>query len=190
MSETNQKTEKQIKNRSRRKSKELSYLLRHDNHIASFYDKDGYVPIDKIIESINITNEEIQYLVDNQEKKKRFETKDNKIRAIQGHSTGKVNISSQGRKIETPLDVCFHDTFDKYINQIKLKGLNKMERDAIHLSNGKYKGRSDSNVRVHIDIEKAMTDGVEFYETENFAILTTGINGTLDPKYFKKIENI
>jgi len=47
--------------------------------------------------------------------------------------------------------------------------------------------RSSSQVMIYIDMEKAMNDGIKFYMSKNKVILTKGIDGVLEPKYFKNI---
>jgi hypothetical protein len=38
-----------------------------------------------------------------------------------------------------------------------------------------------------IDMEKALADGIEFYRSSNDVILTEGVDGVLESKYFKDI---
>ena len=40
---------------------------------------------------------------------------------------------------------------------------------------------------IEIDLFKAIKDGISFYISSNNVILTEGIDGTLPPKYFKKV---
>ena len=40
---------------------------------------------------------------------------------------------------------------------------------------------------IEIDMFKAIKDGINFYISSNNVILTEGIDGTLPPKYFKKV---
>ena len=48
--------------------------------------------------------------------------------------------------------------------------------------------RSSSDVRIYIDVAKAMQDGIEFYLSENGVILSQGKDGVIAPKYFTRVE--
>lgn len=69
-----------------------------------------------------------------------------------------------------------------------------MNRMHIHFAVGKTDDkevisgfRKDSTVLIHIDMENAMNDGIEFHMSDNKVILSEGANGIIAPKYFKKI---
>lgn len=69
-----------------------------------------------------------------------------------------------------------------------------MSRNHIHFAPGmpKQEGvisgmRGSCDVYIEIDLFKAMKDGINFYISSNNVILTEGVNGALDPKYFKKV---
>jgi len=96
--------------------------------------------------------------------------------------------------LSEPVELCVHGTYAKFINSIKETGLNKMSRTHIHLATGFPDdlqvisgARDSSNVFIVIDMKKAMEDGIEFYCSTNGVILTSGINGILEPKYFTNI---
>lgn len=50
--------------------------------------------------------------------------------------------------------------------------------------------RSSCEVMISIDVASAMADGVRFYRSSNNVILTSGLDGTLDAKYFKEVRYI
>lgn len=60
-------------------------------------------------------------------------------------------------KLIEPVELCVHGTYTKFIKSIKETGLNKM------------------------------ANNIEFYRSANEVILTLGVNGILEPKYFKDI---
>lgn len=70
-----------------------------------------------------------------------------------------------------------------------------MERKHIHCAKGTLFDpnvisglRKDAQVFIYIDLEKALTEGLKFYESENGVILTEGDEqGYLKPKYFLKV---
>jgi len=46
--------------------------------------------------------------------------------------------------------------------------------------------RSTCDVLIQADVEKSMKDGIKWYISSNKVILTSGIDGALPVKYFKK----
>ena len=69
-----------------------------------------------------------------------------------------------------------------------------MTRNHIHFAPGmpKEEGvisgmRGSCDVYIFIDLEKAIKDGIKFFISSNNVILTEGVEGTLHPKYFKKV---
>ena len=69
-----------------------------------------------------------------------------------------------------------------------------MKRKHIHIAesdDAKSGKRLTCNVKILINMELAMNDGIKFYRSENGVILTEGDqNGLLLPKYFLDIINI
>lgn len=72
-----------------------------------------------------------------------------------------------------------------------------MGRLHIHLSKGTLGSKVTSGVRnnveiyIFIDLAKALTGGIKFYESENGVILTAGNeHGFLTPNYFQKVINV
>lgn len=69
-----------------------------------------------------------------------------------------------------------------------------MDRNHIHLSIG-YKEdkdvisgmRNNTNLFIEINLEAAMKDGIKFFISKNNVVLTSGIDGVLETKYFKKV---
>jgi 2'-phosphotransferase len=116
---------------------------------------------------------------------------------IRGHSKdigNKIDNSKLMELIIKPLDLCVHGTYKKNIEQIKATGLKTMSRTHIHMATGFPNdnkvvsgARNSANAFVLIDMEKAMNDGIKFYKSANGVILTEGIEGTLESKYFKQI---
>lgn len=88
-----------------------------------------------------------------------------------------------------------HGTYLKCWPQIKAEGLCRMRRQHIHLAKGTLADktvisglRQNAQIYIYVDLEKALCDGIRFYESENGVILTSGNeNGYLEPKYFFKV---
>ena len=45
-------------------------------------------------------------------------------------------------------------------------------------------------VYIELDLSKAMQDGLEFYLSKNKVVLSSGIDGTILPIYFKIVKDL
>jgi RNA:NAD 2''-phosphotransferase len=180
-------------------SKTLSKILRHRaKELKINLNDDGYAKLDdllKLQQLNNVTVSDIERVVKNNDKQ-RFTLieKDSKyyIRANQGHSkdvASDINDKKLLTKIDQPYKQCFHGTSRKLLGSIRKTGLNSGKRKHIHLTDNYDYLRNNCSALIHIDMEAAMKDGMIFYISDNKVILTEGINGVIDSKYFSKIEN-
>lgn len=181
-------------------SRTMTKILRHelDNYN---HDEEGFVDLNLILKSNRIFNElkldDIKKIVDS-DNKSRFSLnfKDNKIfiRANQGHSSGNLNDNKMLVLLEKQIPGCYHATYINNLNSIKKNGISRMKRKHIHIAESdeaKSGKRSSCNVKILINMELAISDGIKFYRSENGVILTEGDkNGLLLPKYFLDIINI
>lgn len=180
----------------------LSQTLRHtafDEGIAlSEMSDDGYVDVNILfkLKKFKGCDEKLVREIVAKDKKTRFSLKESDghlyICANQGHS-GKVAEHLDSEKYLTlltePVVPCIHGTYSDFLDSIKTKGLMRMSRKHIHCAAGlpnevKSGMRADCNVFIYVDMKAAMQDGIKFYKSKNDVILTEGINGVLDPKYF------
>lgn len=182
-------------------SKRMSYILRHglDDYQKQYKVYPNWsVSLSDLANFMETTEELIKEVSDTNEKK-RFEILNYSgiqvIRASQGHSQKIADMfGSDEQLLETltnPLDVCIHGTNKKAYESIKKTGLSKMDRNYIHMCSGPdaISGyRASSNVHIYINMAKAMGDGIVFKRSANGVILSEGINGTIDPKYFAKVN--
>lgn len=181
-------------------SKRLSYYLRHNLHNIPETLHDGYVPVRVLLgkkEFQYITVDEVHHVVSNNNKN-RFEltTRDGvlMIRARQGHSHSAgsvIDMTSVLEKITQPLSYCAHGTTKHAYEKIQTSGLSRMNRTHIHFASSPYAisgFRTSSQVLIHIDMFKAMQDGIEFYRSSNGVILSEGMNGIISPMYIKNVE--
>ncbi|EGG16048.1 hypothetical protein DFA_09720 [Cavenderia fasciculata] len=190
-------------------SKAMSYILRHGCAKERIeISADGYVKVNDLLKNKNfknITFQDIQHVVDTNDKK-RFELKqqDNEyyIRASQGHTIKTVTENdSLFTKITDINQVpgVIHGTYRKHLVSIKEKGLNKMDRNHIHFATGDHGDvvsgmRGNCEIVIYIDLEKALNDGIEFLLSKNGVVLCAGIqtehgNHYLPPKYFTHITD-
>ncbi|KOB62921.1 tRNA 2'-phosphotransferase 1, partial [Operophtera brumata] len=169
--------------------------------------QEGYIQLSAILNhksfkgKFNITD--IQRVVKNNDKQ-RFKIQLNphsnslEIKANQGHTISEVNNSDLKPILEPKYNIIVHGTYLKCWPQIKLHGLSTMKRQHIHLAKGTLGDtavisgmRRNTQVHVYIALDKALVDGIKFYESENGVILTAGNEkGLLEPKYFSKVVNI
>ena len=77
-------------------------------------------------------------------------------------------------------------------------GLNRMGRNHIHMAQGlpEMEGvisgmRTNSEVVIQIDIDKAMGDGVPFFVSTDGVVLSPGVGdtGTIPSSYFMRVTN-
>lgn len=166
-----------------RKGKQLSFLLRHDTEYR--FDEHGYREVRDLVQNHGFTKDEIVELVETNDKQ-RYEFNDDKskIRARQGHS---VNINLD-LKESLPPDVLFHGTATRFLPSIKEKGILKMSRNYVQLSEnfdiamevGKRHGKP---VVLAVDTKTMREDGVKFYLSNNNVWLTEFV----DSKYIPAI---
>lgn len=189
-------------------SQTMSWILRHGiSTLGLKMDDMGRIPLSKLLEQkqikqfgISIDEQIIMDIVETSDKKRFRLDKVNGIWMIganQGHSTtigDKIDNTKLMEKITTPIELCVHGTYTKFINSIKQTGLNRMSRTHIHFATGFPSNsnvisgaRNSANVFIIIDMEKALDDGIEFFRSSNGVILTEGVGGIIEPKYFKEI---
>lgn len=166
-----------------KKGKQLSFLLRHDTEYR--FDEHGYREVLDLVQNHGFTKDEIVELVETNDKQ-RYEFNDDKskIRARQGHS---VNINVD-LKETLPPDVLFHGTATRFLESIKEKGILKMSRNYVQLSEnidtatevGKRHGKP---VILTVNTKAMREDGIKFYLSNNNVWLTEFV----DSKYIVSI---
>lgn len=176
-------------------SKEISYLLRHGAEKEKLaITSDGWVHVEDMLEFLNrkktVTKDDIEVIVRTSDKQ-RFSLNGDLIRANQGHTLS-VSVEMENMTTETIPETVIHGTYSKYIDSILENGLNRMNRQHIHLTTGIVGDknvtsgmRNDVDIFIYVDAKKAIEDGIPFYRSSNGVILTPGINGILPTKYIK-----
>ncbi|KAL6606264.1 hypothetical protein ACP70R_041917 [Stipagrostis hirtigluma subsp. patula] len=119
------------------------------------------------------------------------------IRANQGHTVTTVTSESLLKPILSAdeVSVCVHGTYRRNLDSILQSGLKRMARLHVHFSSGLPSDgevisgiRQNVNVLIHLDVSKALQDGMKLYISDNKVILTEGFDGVVPVKYFEKIE--
>lgn len=172
----------------------LTSVLRHRAlNLRLKMKPDGYVKVSDIL-SIpektkskrslkSYTLNDVLLAVDQDNKRRmkvRGSGKDTEIRANQGHSGEIKNILNDNlllRKITDAkeLPVCIHGTYYKYLKDIlKSGGLSSMKRKHVHFSTQPFGSsktisgmRSNCQVLIYLDVEKALANGLEIFISDN-----------------------
>jgi putative RNA 2'-phosphotransferase len=164
-------------------SKFLSLVLRHKpEQINIQLDVNGWADVDTLIERSNAhavpLNFELLEEIVIQNDKQRFSFNEDytRIRANQGHS---VEIDLALQAVQPP-EKLYHGTAAKFIDAIKINGLQKMDRQHVHLSRDeetavKVGSRRGKPVILVIDTAKMYDDGFVFYVSENGVWLTDNV---------------
>lgn len=180
-------TEQQKKNIS----KFLSLILRHQPETINLkLDKNGWANVEELREkcskhNVDFTSEELDEVVETNDKKRFIFNEDKtKIRANQGHS---VDIDL-ALKPQQPPEFLYHGTAQTNIESILEKGIEKRNRQHVHLSQDKETAtkvgmRHGKPVILTIRTGKMFEDGILFYLSENNVWLTDFV----DVKYISKL---
>ena len=166
------------------KSRKLSYLIRHNPEELSM-DKNGYVLVLDILSKLDISLENLETIVEENDKKRfSFNKNRDSLRASQGHS---VTVDL-GLKSQVPPVVLYHGTVDSALKGIFKDGLKKVKRHAVHLSHEtltatKVGSRRGDAIILEIDSKRMYADGIKFFKSENGVWLVDEVPS----KYIKKL---
>lgn len=163
------------------KGKLLAFLLRHDKEYA--FDRNGWRDVDDLVKNHGYTIEELDEIVGTDDKQRyEFNNDKSKIRANQGHS---IDVDVELTEAVPP-DTLFHGTTLRFLDSISKKGILKMDRKYVHLSDD-YDTAVKVGIRhgqprvLLIDARRMVTDGHKFYRSRNGVWLTDFV----DTKYLK-----
>jgi len=171
-------------------SKFLSLILRHQPEtIGIELDQNGWADVQNLIEKSNeygvkYNLETLKHIVDTNKKKRfAFNSDFSKIRASQGHS---IDIEL-GYSNEKPPEILFHGTAQKSVDSILKYGLQKRNRQHVHLSSDlqtamKVGQRHGKPVVFRILASKMFEDEFKFFISDNGVWLTDNV----PPKYLMK----
>ncbi|XP_059378363.1 tRNA 2'-phosphotransferase 1 isoform X2 [Carassius carassius] len=122
------------------------------------------------------------------------------IRANQGHSVQVTDLELRAVALDDPdyPREAVHGSYMKHWPSICSQGISRMNRTHIHLAPGlPGDGRVISGMRpscdlaVYIDVAKAISDGIQFFWSENGVLLTPGdAAGMLLPCYFSRARRL
>ena len=160
--------------------KTISYLLRHKPGDLVM-DKHGYVETLALLKKVGITQEELDHIVDTNDKKRLAYNEDkSKIRASQGHS---IKVDVELKAVRPPRKLYHGTSPESYEKIIRGKGLDKMRRLHVHMTDdqkvayevGKRYSKNKEPIILEIDSAAMYTDGYKFYLSENGVWLTNDV---------------
>ncbi|MEJ2882246.1 RNA 2'-phosphotransferase [Pedobacter sp. GR22-6] len=118
-------------------SKFLSLVLRHQPELIGIeLDNEGWVDVATLISQVNAHGTPLDMALlervveTNSKKRFAFDEGKGRIRASQGHSVA-VEL---GYEPQTPPEILFHGTTERFLNSILSTGLEKRQRQHVHLS--------------------------------------------------------
>lgn len=172
----------------------ISLILRHKPEAINIkLDEYGYANVDELLKGMKAAGKEISFkelcdIVDTDEKQRySFNEDKTKIKANQGHS---INIKLELIECMPP-DVLYHGTVKKNLDSILEKGLCKMKRHHVHLSDNldtakQVAGRRKSSepVILKIDTKAMVKDGYKFLKSTNGVWHIIHVS----PKYIKILK--
>ncbi|PHM45142.1 RNA 2'-phosphotransferase [Xenorhabdus mauleonii] len=165
-------------------SKFLSYILRHQpESIGLVLDNEGWADIGALIKCAAKHGKKLNYalieeIVDTNDKKRFAISADQKrIRAVQGHSTQKVDIRYQEK---IPPAILYHGTATRFLDSIFKQGIVAGTRHYVHLSADiptaiKVGQRHGKVIILKIAAQRMHELGFKFHQADNGVWLTKSI---------------
>lgn len=160
-----------------KKSRVLVTALRHSPAVLGIIVNDkGWSSVESILTNLKLTKEELDWIVDTNNKKRfEYNSDQTKIRASQGHTLD-IDLEKEWEEF-VPEGPLFHGTSENVITLIFKEGLKPMNRTHVHLSideqTAKTVGsRKGKVVILQIDARKMRADGYKLYKSANGVILT------------------
>ena len=163
-----------------KKSKFLSWALRHDPHkIGLYLDNEGWADICDLIDCAEKNGVRLDrttlYEIVETDSKGRYEISPDliRIRATYGHSQPvELNL-----KPKEPPGRLYHGTAAKYIDSIMKHGIDPQKRQYVHLSADAETalavgGRHGKAILLQIDSSSMYSDGMEFFQSSREIWLT------------------
>ena len=162
-------------------SRSLANYLRHNpEKLGITLDKNGWTDVDTLLDKLDIYFDELEWIVKNNNKKRfGFNEDSTKIRANQGHSIETVNV--EYKKCLPDVGILYHGTAIHLKDVILEEGLNKMNRNHVHLSKDINTAtnvalrKSKSIILFKVDASKMILDGLDVFISENNVYLSDNI---------------
>lgn len=198
-------------------SKALSNVLRHTAlSMGVQIRKDGFCKVAEIValsqfQKSDCTQADIQSIVRGNDKARfelREESGDVLVRAVQGHSMKVVEDDSLLQRLSADdpdlPEICVHGTYRRCYEDILKDGLRaggsrcgNAKRNHVHFApfepgDGRVISgmRYNCEVAIYLNLQMAMSEGVPFFRSTNQVILSPGINGIVQAKFFTRVKDL
>jgi len=169
----------------KRLSKTVAHALRHRPWLYELEpDEEGRVPVGQLLQALGAMRKEWRGLSVSDlarmieiSDKRRYEIRDEKIRALYGHS---IPLRIAGAPEEPP-GTLYHGTSPDYTNSIMREGLKPMSRQYVHLSTDRETARevggrkSKEPVILKVMALEAHKSGIRFYRGNDMVWLADAI---------------
>ncbi|SEP82845.1 putative RNA 2'-phosphotransferase [Lachnospiraceae bacterium NE2001] len=176
----------------KRMGKYVSFLLRHHPEEAGvILDEHGWTDVKDLIEKVSplypLTEELLHTLAFGKDKQRyEFSEDGTRVRAVHGHSV-EVDL---GYEEMMPPEILYHGTAEKSRASIEEKGLLKMSRQYVHLSEridqAKEVGRRHGKLVLYkVNAKEMYENGIKFYRSTSGVWLTDQVPA----KYLEEIKN-
>ncbi len=164
-------------------SKFLSLILRHKPETINIeLDENGWADVKTLIVQSNLQGVEfdlelLKHVVETNSKKRfAFNETFDKIRASQGHSID-IELGYENQK---PPQILYHGTSEKSVQSIRNQGLEKKNRQHVHLSKDRETAinvgkRHGKPFVFEVLAEQMYDDNFKFYISENGVWLTDNV---------------
>lgn len=161
-------------------NKFLSLILRHNpDRIGLELDENGWADVNELLHKAQkyqpkLDIKLLKEIVETNDKKRfAFNNEETKIRANQGHS---VSVDLEYKPTQPP-EFLYHGTVGKFIDAIQEKGLLKMNRHHVHLSEEretaiKVASRRGKPIILTIRSGEMHKKGIVFFQSDNKVWLT------------------
>ncbi len=121
-----------VHKRLEKKSKQLSYLLRHCTEPLLIDLNGGWCPVEVLLKELDIYRWKLEVIVESDPKKRySYDPDTDRVRANQGHSIPDVVIEMEQ---PDPPEYLFHGTATRFLDDILRDGLKPMSRQMVHIS--------------------------------------------------------
>lgn len=172
-----------MKTKNKNISKFLSLILRHNpSKIGLKLDENGWADVAELINKANKHRNQLdietlrEVVVTNDKKRFAFNEDETKIRANQGHS---IQVDLEYKALQPP-EFLYHGTVGKFREDIKKKGLLKMSRHHVHLSEEletatKVGSRRGVPIILTVRSGDMYRNGIAFYQSDNGVWLTDAV---------------
>lgn len=166
----------------KKKSKKLSWLLRHGaTEVGLDMDEAGWVDVRSVLETLRMTKGELEQVV-RQNDKSRLELVGGRVRACQGHSIDNLAVTREGLErswtVVTSDDSVWHGTSIEALPSIAREGILAVGRTHVHLApaiTSKVGKRSSVHVMLEISPARVRAAGLNLYAASNGVVLAREI---------------